>query len=191
MPLVECLALPEYKGEDNMNTINAKLTQLKDLGLTISDDNRSYEYTTHVASDYALRALDSSDRGYVLGDVPSNTESLSHVEHDVCFLTVEGHYEELTSDYYHSLHELVKGNDAEAFVDYLEKLHTQYSEHGGDTVYSDMVDEIAEWMVGMVRELDEMIEALSPEDIGQIQSEMAKGYSDYIKSTAPWIIGRD
>jgi hypothetical protein len=29
------------------------------------------------------------------------------------------------------------------------------------------------------------------EDISAIQSEMAKGYSDYIRRTAPWIIGED
>jgi hypothetical protein len=29
------------------------------------------------------------------------------------------------------------------------------------------------------------------EDIGKAQSEMAKGYSDYIRRTAPWIIGGD
>jgi hypothetical protein len=191
VPLVECLALPEYKGEDNVNTINTKLAKLKELGLVINDNNRDYEYTTDVASDYALRMLDSSDVGYVLGTIPSDSDFLSTVEHDVCFLTVEKHYDELTSDYYHSLHELVKGNDADAFVEYLQKLHTQYSEHGGDTVYSDMIEEITEWMIDIVKELDDIIEALAPEDIGQIQSEMAKGYSDYIKSTAPWIIGRD
>lgn len=125
-----------------MNTVQKKIAQIKELGLVISDDNRS------------------SDGGYELGSVPAGTESLDKVEFNVCFQVTEDFYDHLTSDYYHSLHELAEGNSTQAFIEYLNALHNQYGGDSSDTVFRRMADEVQSYMTDIENELDEVILSL-------------------------------
>lgn len=143
-----------------MSKIYEGLRDLRNLGFNVCDDNKEIVLNTYGA-EKLYDTYNMKNRGYVLGSIPSSTESLNSIDFDICFDEVERYasnrYLPGNGAVYLKLHDLARLNNVEDFVSGVGEYSKIVGDENIESALWDLIEDVTKIRDSVLDELNDLI----------------------------------
>ncbi|AMB18809.1 hypothetical protein BH780_gp226 [Bacillus phage Eldridge] len=138
------------------SNIQQALREIREMGLTIHEDNRSVTPTTEKAQELADRYY--IDVPYILGNVPSGSDSLRYIDYDIMFTSIESIAGGISKTAYKQLHDIADEVFRESVHTFIQAVKEQTNIPTG--IQEELSEVILEWEESLLEELENYIDEL-------------------------------